>query len=187
MKTLWKILFAGLLLATFPAAQAIQKNGFDLTGALLPLDEILQGGPPRDGIPAIDRPQFVKAGDARFLQNSDRVLGIVRGGIAKAYPVRILNWHEIVNDAFGTERIAVTFCPLCGTGMAYLGGEIRVVAPVLEGDTIRVETEVLEKRESRSNPDRGLVRFKHVGRKQDGTVVVEVERTAMFLKRPIAG
>ncbi|OGB26607.1 MAG: hypothetical protein A3I66_17230 [Burkholderiales bacterium RIFCSPLOWO2_02_FULL_57_36] len=120
MKTLWKILFAGLLLATFPAAQAIQKNGFDLTGALLPLDEILQGGPPRDGIPAIDRPQFVKAGDARFLKNSDRVLGIVRGGIAKAYPVRILNWHEIVNDAFGTERIAVTFCPLCGTGMAYL-------------------------------------------------------------------
>lgn len=56
--------------------------------------------------------------------------------------------------------------------------------PVFHGDTISVETEVLEKRESRSNPDRGLVRFRHVGRKQDGTVVIEVERTALFLKRP---
>jgi hypothetical protein len=120
MKTLSNFFLACLLLATFPAAQAMQKNGFDLAGALIPSDEILQGGPPRDGIPAIDKPQFVKAGDVRFLKNSDRVLGVVRGSIAKAYPVRILNWHEIVNDTFGTERIAVTFCPLCGTGMAYL-------------------------------------------------------------------
>ena len=57
--------------------------------------------------------------------------------------------------------------------------------PVFHGDTIRVETEVLEKRESRSNPDRGLVRFRHIGRKQDGTVVVEVERTTLFLKRAV--
>lgn len=120
MKALWSILVAGLLLATFPVAQAVQKNGFDLTGGLIPPDEILHGGPPRDGIPAIDKPQFVKPGGVRFLKNSDRVLGVVRGNIAKAYPVRILNWHEIVNDTFGTERIAVTFCPLCGTGMAYL-------------------------------------------------------------------
>lgn len=120
MKTLWNILLAGLLLATFPVAQAVQKNGFDLTGGLIPSDEILPGGPPRDGIPAIDKPQFIKTGDVRFLKSSDRVLGVVRGSIAKAYPVRILNWHEIVNDRFGTERIAVTFCPLCGTGMAYL-------------------------------------------------------------------
>ena len=56
--------------------------------------------------------------------------------------------------------------------------------PVFHGDTISVETEVLEKRESRSNPGRGLVRFRHIGRKQDGTVVIEVERTALFLKRP---
>jgi hypothetical protein len=120
MKTLWNFFLAGLLLAAFPVAQAIQKNGFDLTGGLIPSDEILQGGPPRDGIPAIDKPQFVKTGDVRFLKNSDRVLGVVRGSVAKAYPVRILNWHEIVNDTFGAERIAVTFCPLCGTGMAYL-------------------------------------------------------------------
>ncbi len=57
--------------------------------------------------------------------------------------------------------------------------------PVFHGDTISVETEVLEKRESRSNPVRGLVRFRHIGRKQDGTVVVEVERTTLFLRRPV--
>lgn len=120
MKNLGNIFLAGLLLATLPVAQAIQKNGFDLNGGLIPPGEIFQGGPPRDGIPAIDKPQFAKAGDVRFLKNTDRVLGVVRGSIAKAYPVRILNWHEIVNDTFGTERIAVTFCPLCGTGIAYL-------------------------------------------------------------------
>ena len=73
-----------------------------------------------------------------------------------------------------------------GTIVANLSYE-KVVHPnpVFHGDTIRVETEVLEKRESRSNPARGLVRFRHIGRKQDGTVVVEVERTTLFLKRPV--
>ena len=56
-------------------------------------------------------------------------------------------------------------------------------APVFHGDTITAETEVLEKRESRSHPDRGIIRLKHTGRKQDGTVVVEFERTVMFLRK----
>jgi acyl dehydratase len=72
-----------------------------------------------------------------------------------------------------------------GTIVANLGYE-RVVHPnpVFHGDTIYVETEVLEKRESASKPDRGIVRLKHTGRKQDGAVVVEVERTVLFLKKP---
>lgn len=121
MKTRWHLLLAGLSFATAVAAHAVQRNGFDLDGALVPQDEIMHGGPPRDGIPAIDQPKFLTADQARFLKDNDRVLGIRLDGIAKAYPVRILNWHEIVNDAFGaTGRVAVTFCPLCGTGMAYL-------------------------------------------------------------------
>lgn len=127
MNALRKIMLAGLLLAAAASAHAVQKNGFELSGALVPADEVMQGGPPKDGIPAIDRPKFVKAADARFLKPSDRVLGVSRGGIAKAYPVRILNWHEIVNDSFGAQPIVVTFCPLCGTGMAYLsqaGGKV---------------------------------------------------------------
>jgi acyl dehydratase len=75
-----------------------------------------------------------------------------------------------------------------GTIVANLGYE-RVVhpGPVFHGDTIYVETDVLEKRASASKPDRGIIRLKHTGRKQDGTVVVEVERTVMFLKRPHQG
>ncbi len=72
-----------------------------------------------------------------------------------------------------------------GTIVATLGYD-RVVSPrpVFHGDTIYAETEVLEKRESKSRPDAGIVRLKHIGRKQDGTIVIELERTAMFLKRP---
>ena len=72
-----------------------------------------------------------------------------------------------------------------GTVVANLGYD-KVVHPnpVFHGDTIYVETEVLEKRDSRSHPDRGIVRLRHVGRKPDGTVVVEMERTVLFLRRP---
>ncbi len=72
-----------------------------------------------------------------------------------------------------------------GTIVANLGYD-KVVHPnpVFHGDTIYAESTVLEKRESQSRPDRGIVRFKHIGRKQDGTVVVELERTALVLKRP---
>lgn len=71
-----------------------------------------------------------------------------------------------------------------GTIVANLGYD-RVVHPnpVFHGDTIYVESEVLEKRESKSRPDCGIVRLKHTGRKQDGTVVVELERTTLFLKK----
>lgn len=73
-----------------------------------------------------------------------------------------------------------------GTIVANLGYDnVKYPHPVFHGDTITVETEVLEKRESKSNPSRGIVRLKHLGKNQDGTVVVEVERAVMFLKRPI--
>ncbi len=99
-------------------AGAQTRNGFDLRGALVPADAIQQGGPPRDGIPSIDAPRFVEAGRSG-LKDGDRVLGLARGGVARAYPVRILNWHEVVNDRLGDDAIAVTYCPLCGTGMAF--------------------------------------------------------------------
>lgn len=74
-----------------------------------------------------------------------------------------------------------------GTIVANLGYD-KVVHPhpVFHGDTIYAETEVIEKRESKSNPDRGIVRFKHAGRNQNGEIVVEIERTALSLKRPKA-
>lgn len=71
-----------------------------------------------------------------------------------------------------------------GTVVANLGYDHVVHPnPVFHGDTIYVESEVVDKRESRSHPDRGIIRLKHIGRKPDGTVVVELERTVLFLKR----
>ncbi|NMG16107.1 DUF3179 domain-containing protein [Aromatoleum bremense] len=108
-----------ITLAVSASGWAIERNGFRLDGAAVPVDEILPGGPPRNGIPAIDRPRFVPAARAGHVKPEDRVLGVVRGKTARAYPIAILNWHEVVNDRFGDEAIVVTFCPLCGTGMAF--------------------------------------------------------------------
>lgn len=108
-----------LLLTSSFAVAAPVKNGFDLDGALVAPEAIESGGPPKDGIPALDHPTFVSAGDAGFLSDQDRVLGIARNGLAKAYPIAILNWHEVVNDRFAAEPVVVTFCPLCGSGMAF--------------------------------------------------------------------
>ncbi len=98
---------------------AATMNGFVLDGTLVPVTEIFSGGPPKDGIPAIDKPVFVKASSAKTMYDDDRVLGITHNGISKAYPIRIMNWHEIINDRFGEEAIAVTYCPLCGSGIAF--------------------------------------------------------------------
>ena len=98
-------------------ATAASMNGFVLDDALIPEDEIFFGGPPKDGIPSLDNPKFVNAAQTR-LHDEDRVLALKRNGIAKAYPLRILNWHEIVNDRFGDEGIIIIYCPLCGSGTA---------------------------------------------------------------------
>ena len=94
-------------------------NGFNLDKSLIPNEEILQGGPPKDGIPALDNPKFLAASDAKYLNDNDYVLGINLNGKSKAYPIRILNWHEVVNDHIGEFQFVVTYCPLCGSGMVF--------------------------------------------------------------------
>jgi len=96
-----------------------EDNGFDLQGALIPRAEIHHGGPPRDGIPALVDPKFVRARAVTWLKPDDRILALQLDGVAKAYPIAILNWHEIVNDRIGERRLVVTYCPLCGSGMAF--------------------------------------------------------------------
>jgi hypothetical protein len=113
----WLAILAILLLSLESAAES--KNGFVLDDALIPPNEILHGGPGRDGIPSLDYPDFVAAADADFLKPKDRILGLERNGVARAYPIRILNYHEIVNDAFGGSAVVVTYCPLCNSGMAF--------------------------------------------------------------------
>ncbi len=109
------------------ASFALQKNGFDLSNSIIDSRLILSGGPPKDGIPALDEPRFLDSSDADFLRDDDRVLGVAVGSTAKAYPIRILNWHEVVNDRIADTPFIVSFCPLCGTGAVFsatVGGDI---------------------------------------------------------------
>ena len=85
----------------------------------IPLDKIKEGGPPKDGIPSIDNPQFADVGDAHFMSDSDTVIGLEINGESKAYPIFILVWHEIVNDHVGETPVAVTYCPLCYTNQVF--------------------------------------------------------------------
>jgi hypothetical protein len=75
---------------------------------------LLSGGPPKDGIPSLDNPQFVSAEETKFLDD-EIVIGLEIFGDARAYPYGILNWHEVVNDEVGGVPVAVTLCPLCDT------------------------------------------------------------------------
>jgi len=93
----------------------------------IPLNEILSGGPGKDGIPSIDDPKFISVSGAAFLNDSDPGLGLSVDGESRFYPYRILVWHEIVNDTIAGQPVLVTYCPLCATGIVF---ERRV-----DGDT----------------------------------------------------
>lgn len=84
-------------------------TGFNLDKSLVPREDILSGGPPKDGIPALINPTIAEGKKASYLNPSDRVIGLVVNGEARAYPIKILNWHEAVNDELGGEPILVTF------------------------------------------------------------------------------
>ena len=91
----------------------------DFSKAAVPFDEILSGGPPKDGIPAIDDPRFVPVAQAQDLAPTEPVIGLEIDGDARAYPLRILTWHEIVNDTVGGTPVAVTYCPLCNAAIVF--------------------------------------------------------------------
>lgn len=86
---------------------------------IIPLDEIKSGGPPKDGIPSIDNPEFMDAYEAEFVSDDDIVIGLNVNGQARAYPLFILVWHEIVNDNVGGVPLAITYCPLCYTSQVF--------------------------------------------------------------------
>jgi hypothetical protein len=119
MKNIRRMAVAPAILAVLAAfipvaAQSRIGDGrggaFDVTNHSIRLEEIQSGGPPKDGIPSLTDPGFVsvKEGD-RFLVSRDRELGVVHEGVAKAYPIKILNWHEVVNDQIAGKAIAVSW------------------------------------------------------------------------------
>ena len=92
----------------------------DFSKHSVPLSEFQSGGPPRDGIPPIDRPKPISQAAAdEWLLKREPVLAVEVGGQARAYPLQILVWHEIVNDTLGGRPIAVTYCPLCNSSLVF--------------------------------------------------------------------
>ena len=95
-------------------------------------EEIVSGGPPKDGIPSIDDPMFKSVVEDKELTPSDPVVGLAIGGDARAYPLRILIWHEIVNDTVAGVPVTVTYCPLCNSAVVF---DRRVPPHVLDFGT----------------------------------------------------
>ncbi|MDJ0797224.1 MAG: DUF3179 domain-containing protein [Calothrix sp. MO_167.B12] len=98
-----------------------QQNIDPGKNARIDLTQLLDGGPGKDGIPSIDRPKFDTAKTTPFNKN-ELVMGVVMNGEAKAYPLGIMNWHEMVNDTVGGINLAVSYCPLCDTMVAFQRG-----------------------------------------------------------------
>jgi Protein of unknown function (DUF3179) len=99
---------------------SIAKADEEKKNNIVPLDQIVSGGPPPDGIPSIDKPKFISIQDAnKYLEDSELVLGLSINGDVRAYPLQILVWHEIVNDKVGDVPVAVTYCPLCFTNQVF--------------------------------------------------------------------
>ena len=91
----------------------------DGTPSRIRLEEVVWGGVPVDGIPALIHPAMIRAAAASYLSPSDPVFGLAVNGDARAYPLRILDWHEMVNDVVGGLPVALAYCTLCGSGIAY--------------------------------------------------------------------
>ncbi len=92
---------------------------FDLANSLVPREKIFAGGPPKDGIPALTEPRMVVAEKVTYLSGRDRVIGVMQGEESRAYPLKILNYHEIINDRLGSVPIAITYCPLCDSAAVF--------------------------------------------------------------------
>ena len=118
------VLFLGLIGQAceeeFPATgNSSGTGGSDDNLWSIPISEVHDGGPGKDGIPALLDPILIPAEEADYLSDDDLVLGFVQGSDARAYPHKILDWHEIINDGVGEVYISVTYCPLTGTGIGW--------------------------------------------------------------------
>jgi hypothetical protein len=103
-----------------PPEGAATEFATDFTRHSVPYSEILSGGPPKDGIPAIDEPRFVGVVEANaWLEPREPVILLQVEDDVRAYPIQIIMWHEIVNDTVSGVPVVVTFCPLCNTAIAF--------------------------------------------------------------------
>lgn len=119
-------LIAGLCLAVSAVSAAAQPERWrsegwstDFSRTTIDFATVMSGGPPKDGIPPIDDPVFLPVTEAAGLDGQEPVMSVVIDGMARAYPLRIMIWHEIVNDTLAGRPIAVTYCPLCNAAIVF--------------------------------------------------------------------
>ena len=125
--TLLRSILAAAFAVLMTAAQADPSfwrhewpdTNFDVTN-VASWGEILSGGPPKDGIPALSDPSFIKVTEETRIDDREPVITVeIEGEAPRTYPIRYLTWHEIVNDKIGSVPVAVTFCPLCNSGLTF--------------------------------------------------------------------
>lgn len=119
MRSVVLVMSSWCAVASAQVDESLLLNGFDLSNMSISPLEIYKGGPLRDEVPAIDEPKYIDAAAVDYLADGDKVLGLTINGVSRAYPIRILNWHEVVNDRIGDQAFSVTYCPLCGSGMVF--------------------------------------------------------------------
>lgn len=108
------ILLIGIPLIGFGQNRLLQNWQTNTDKALIELDELKRGGPPKDGIPSIDNPAFISTDEARsWITDKEPVIAIEYKGKTRAYPLQVMIWHEIVNDRINGDPVLATFCPLC--------------------------------------------------------------------------
>ena len=114
--------FIAVLLAGLPLRAQMSRGDWrtDLSKKSIDLAELKSGGPPKDGIPAVDRPKFVMPAQASaWLSPKEPVMVVEHAGEARAYPLQILMWHELVNDQIGDLPLLVSYCPLCNSALVF--------------------------------------------------------------------
>ena len=119
ISSLVMLLVAGPPAGANPARWTQEWPQTDFASAAVDLGEIRDGGPPKDGIPAIDDPRFRPVAEVDDLADAEPVIGLTVSGESRAYPLRILTWHEIVNDVIAGVPVAVTYCPLCNAAIVF--------------------------------------------------------------------
>lgn len=130
LQALMMLLMANLASANFKSKEKDTRSDFlqratigwntDWSKHSIEYHDLLSGGPPRDGIPPIDQPKFIENQlAAQWLKPNDPVIALEINGDARAYPLQILTWHEIVNDVVGEIPVTITFCPLCNSAIVF--------------------------------------------------------------------
>lgn len=113
------IVLGFLLLTSCNTTSSNSVGNFSDQNWLIPVNEVVDGGPGKDGIPSVENPSFTSVNQVDYLQDDRLVIGVKINNELRLYPHQILDWHEIINDTIGDEHYSLTYCPLTGTGIAY--------------------------------------------------------------------